>query len=137
MRTPTLPTTRIAAVLAALLVLGACATTSGRGTGDRPGRERPADTAMVVQSSGWLNGVFESREGPEAGGVAPAPGTNPAIQAKGPWLGTIGLRQLLAEHCEIGLGVAVPNPLAENLEMLPATERFRDAAVGIWLGIRF
>jgi hypothetical protein len=126
---------RLTAAAAVVTALSACATTGGR-----RGAERPADTAFVVSSPGWLNGTFEGSKTPSPDAASPRPRTdNPAIAAKSPWIGTIGIRQLLTVDWEVGLGVAVPNsygPQAETLAPAP-TDRFRGAAVGVWLKFDF
>jgi hypothetical protein len=125
---------RLTAAAVAVTALTACATTGRRRDG-----ERPADTAFVVSSPGWLNGTFEGSRTPCPDAATPKPRTdNPAIEPKSPWLGTIGIRQLLPGDWEVGVGVAVPNsygPEAQTLQQ--PTDRFRGAAVGIWLKFDF
>ena len=120
------------AVAAAATVLSGCASNAGR-----LDAERPADTAFVVRSSGWLNGNFETPDAPEPSAPTRAPGESPALHVTSPWIGTIGLRQLLPGDWEIGLGVAVPNPYSPLAQTLPPTDRFRDVGVGIWLKLDF
>jgi len=126
---------RLTAAAAVVTALSACATTGGR-----RGGERPADTAFVVSSPGWLNGTFEGSKTCPPDAAAPKQrADNPAIEAKSPWIGTIGIRQLLSVDWEVGVGVAVPNaygPQAETLAPAP-TDRFRGAAVGVWLKFDF
>jgi len=123
---------RLAAVVVAAAALSACASTGGH---REP--QRPADTAFVVRSSGWLNGNFETPDAPEPSAPTRAPGESPALHVTSPWIGTIGLRQLLPGDWEIGLGVAVPNPYSPLAQTLPPTDRFRDVGVGIWLKLDF
>jgi hypothetical protein len=125
---------RLAAAAVAVTALSACATTgSGRGG------ERPADTAFVVNSPGWLNGTFEGSKTPTPDAAAPRPRVdNAAIEPKSPWIGTLGIRHLLSVDWEVGLGVAVPNSYGPTAETLaPPTDRFRGAAVGVWLKFDF
>ena len=128
---------RIARLTAAAVVvtaLSACASTGGR-----RGGERPADTAFVVSSPGWLHGTFEGAKAPAPDACAPKPSAaNPSIEPKSPWLGTVGIRQLLSADWEVGVGVAVPNAYGPNAEPVTAeSDRFRGAAVGLWLKFDF
>jgi hypothetical protein len=125
---------RLTAVAVAAAALTACASTGGRHDA-----ARPSDTAFVVGSTGWLNGNFETPGPAEPNAPTRAPAESPALRATSPWIGTIGLRQLLPGNWEIGLGVAVPNPggFAPNVETVPPTDRFHGAGVGLWLKLDF
>jgi len=122
--------------LAALVVaasVASCASPVGKAD-----LERCEERGFVVGSSAFFSCALETPEtrSEETGGRAAA--ANPALRPDDPWLGTIGLRSLLAGEYEYGLGVCVPNPYSTRIgQQSFLADRGRSLGVGAWLQFDF
>jgi hypothetical protein len=131
------PYSKIATLAVVATALSACASQAPV----RPRAPRGGDdSGVVLASSSWLNGTLggSPAERPVTGNCAVR--TNCALQPTDPWLGTVGVRSLLGDSCEAGMGLCVPNPFPSSSSRAtsPATvDRVRDVGVGVWLKLDF
>lgn len=97
----------------------------------------PAHFGVVLASPGWLNASLETWR-PEVSCTGGRAATrNRALRPDDPWLGTVALRRLLPGEYELGVGVALPNPLPASDSSPIASDRPTDLAVGVWLSLDF
>ena len=62
---------------------------------------------------------------------------NQALAPHGPWLGSIGLRNLLPGSYEYGFGLCLPNPSQPRPADTVPVERLRALGIGVWLKFDF
>jgi hypothetical protein len=102
----------------------------------RPRKPRPAPPStgadVVFSSAGWLNPDLERPSTPVDYGARAAT-SNAALRPDSPWIGTFGLKDLLAETYEVGAGVCVPTPFSARTQSDSATDRARELGVGVWI----
>ncbi len=121
---------RTAVVLAPALavVLAGCASQS-----PSPPPDEANAGPLVLTDSRWLR---TSPEGNSDVGARKS-GANPSVAPETPWLGTIGLRDIVPGVYEMGVGVCVPNPSDSHRTFSGAVDPLRSLGVGVWLKLDF
>jgi hypothetical protein len=93
---------------------------------------------FVVASNAWISGALRPSDRDADPVGCHSAWRNLALRAEDPWLGTIGLRQVLPNACELGVGIALPSSYfgvqrSDALAARPAD----DLGIGLWLKIDF
>src|SRR5262245_14833648 len=130
---PAAPTAKSRAMLLALCMgVTACASAARDG-----GVPRPPEPELVVGSNGWISGALLPSN-PESDHVGcHSAWRNLALRAEDPWVGTIGVRQVLADDCELGLGIALPSSYFGVQRSDSLSTKPDDLGIGLWLKIDF
>jgi hypothetical protein len=103
----------------------------------KPRAPRGGDTGVVLASPSWLNGAFGGVSRDECETGCRAIQRNAALRPSDPWIGTVGVRSLLGQSCEAGMGLCVPNPLPSEDSRATSLDGARDVGVGLWLKLDF